>query len=169
MLTCCSSKKEKEPRVVTADIKRKRYVARTAADRPQRTVRLTPEDSIRQAEAREREERKTKTIVIESANKFHLAIAYAHVELAPDGTLKGNADFLNDALRFHNVEFVGSWRTGSISRGMSNITYYELDIKDDEWYCTEKFDYLWRGENAYSDMRSNDIDKAGEIIKLKYV
>lgn len=109
------------------------------------------------------------TYVIESANKFHLAIAYAHVELAPDGTLKGNADFLNSAMRFQNVEFVGSWHTGSISRGLSSITYYELDINDDEWYCTEEFDYLWRGSDAYSDMRSNDIDKAGEIITLKYV
>lgn len=167
-MTGCSSKKEKGLQVVTADLKREAYVAKTESDKPEITRPLSKEDSIRLVQKKEREERKNKTVVIDAKYDFGGWVWTAHLELAPDGILKGDADFRTGTLTRKHMSFSGSWRTGSISRGTSSLTYYELCVFDDEWYCTEELDYLWRGENAYSSMRGRDISVAWVITSVQY-
>lgn len=142
---------------MTTTLDKKAYVTKTAADDRQYPTVNT--DSIREAN-------KPKTIVLDSKLMLYGTNYWAHVEMAPDGTLKGKALFFVDLFSDGVQQSItGAWHTGRTSRGDSYIKYYELNIGDAKWYVTENFDYLWRGENAYLDMCHNNIGNAGTIIK----
>lgn len=156
----CNRKKENEVNYVTSDLERTAYVPKTAADEKQYAKVLSQEelDSIKEA-------KRPKTIVVDSKTMLWGTNYWAHIKLAPDGTVTGNALFYLENWPDEERELVGSWRTGTVSRGNSSIKYYEIDVNEQEWYITENFDYIWRGNTSYTEMRNNNTDRAGIIVK----
>lgn len=161
LLLACNSKKENELQFVTSDLEKTAYVPKIAADEKQYGKTITQEEIGSKKEAQ-----RPKTIVLDCETMLLGRNYWSHIEMEPDGTLNGKALFVTNVLS-NDVEesFTGSWHTGRTQRGNAYITYYEFDINDSEWYITEKFDYLWRGDNAYEDMCHNNIDNAGKIVK----
>lgn len=153
----CKESSRSDFRPVTTSIEKKRFAPKTAADEKVYPKKST--DSLR-------EESKAKTIVVDATIKRFNKNYWTHVELEPDGTLRGKALFFTDFFSEDEEQsFVGSWHTGRVSRGNSYITYYELDFNDTEWYFTERFDYLWRGKDAYTDMSQHNVEEGSTITK----
>ena len=156
----CNRNKDNEVSYVTSNLEKKAYIPKTASNEKQYTKVLSPEelDSIKEA-------KRPKTTVLDTKTMLWGTNYWAHIKLLPDGTVTGNALFFLENWHDEERELVGSWRTGTVSRGNSSIKYYEIDVNEQEWYVTEKFDYIWRGNTSYTEMRNNNIDKAGIIVK----
>lgn len=164
ILCGCSQKKSSDIKFVSSNIERESSAL--VSEPMDAKEQQTAEEEVKEETAPIPEVQRPKTFVFDAETVLFKKTYWLHVEMAPDGTLTAKGLFYTDMYSEDEERtYTGAWRKGRILRGNARLTYYELSVDNRKWYITENLDYIWRGEDAYFDMCSNNIERAGKIVK----